>query len=264
MRRAQRRRRASGERIPLLGLGLDGPGWPAGGGGAGQGARRIQVGALVDPDPQPLHQLPAQPGGHQGQQHRKTSHRVVAWRTEAPRGDAGDPQGPTADGDASESAGIRSGLPAAVAVAGSIPTTVLAASSTHSLPLATARLLAPEIGMTAANRPRSKAGTVTTVPVGVCGGWVDRRVLGVSAAPEHAAAASSPSTTSNLCQRSATRRPPEIGGDWHGAAPFPGLQTEHPSLTSQVPGRCPGAERQHGTPRSWCARTQPGRPWLGQ
>ena len=51
MRRAQRRRRASGERIPLLGLGLDGPGWPAGGGGAGQGARRIQVGALVDPDP---------------------------------------------------------------------------------------------------------------------------------------------------------------------------------------------------------------------
>src|SRR5215218_10023703 len=43
-------------------LGLDGPGWPAGGGRAGQGAGRVQVGALVDPDAQPLHQLPTGPG----------------------------------------------------------------------------------------------------------------------------------------------------------------------------------------------------------
>ena len=58
-------------------------------------------------------------------------------------------------------------------------------------------------GMAAANRPRSKAGTVTPVPVGVGGGWVDRGVLGVSATSAHAAAASSTATTSVLCQRGA-------------------------------------------------------------
>src|SRR5215216_5674926 len=57
-------------RVPL-GLGLDGPGWSAGGGRAGQGAGRVQVGALVDPDPQPLHQLPTSPGSRQRQQHRE-------------------------------------------------------------------------------------------------------------------------------------------------------------------------------------------------
>src|SRR5215217_6144880 len=50
-------------------LGFDGPARP-GAGWAGQGAGRIQVGAVIDPDPQPLHQLPTGPGGPQGQQDR--------------------------------------------------------------------------------------------------------------------------------------------------------------------------------------------------
>jgi hypothetical protein len=48
----------------------------------------------------------------------------------------------------------------------------------------------------AANRLRSKAGTV--VAVGVDGGWVDGGLLTLRGAPEHPAAASSSATTSSL------------------------------------------------------------------
>src|ERR671922_1592729 len=50
-------------------LGFDGALWP-GGGRAGQGAGRVQVGALVDPDPQAFHQLPTGPCGPERQQDR--------------------------------------------------------------------------------------------------------------------------------------------------------------------------------------------------
>src|SRR5215218_3161493 len=104
---------------------------------------------------------------------------------------------------ASASAGTRRGLPTTRLVAGSTPTTVPAPFSTHSLPSATVMLAAPGRGMAAAKRPRSKAGTVAAVSVGAGGGWVDRELLGVSAAPEHPAAASSTATASIFCQRDA-------------------------------------------------------------
>jgi hypothetical protein len=84
-----------------------------------------------------------------------------------------------------------------------IRTTVPEASSTQSLPLATVMLPGPETGMLAVNRPRSKAGTVT--PVGVGGGWIDRGLLAVSAAPEHPAVATRTATTSSFWQRGARR-----------------------------------------------------------
>jgi hypothetical protein len=92
-------------------------------------------------------------------------------------------------------------------------------------PSATVTHPAPGRGMTAANRPRSKAGTVTPVPAGVGDGWVDRGVLGVSATSAHAAAASRTATTSVLCQRGA--RSGTAGGwrGWHGPPPLPGLQS---------------------------------------
>jgi hypothetical protein len=82
-----------------------------------------------------------------------------------------------------------------------------------------------EGGMTAANRPRSKAGTVTPVPVGVGGGWVDREVLGCrrrlgmrlrQAAPRR------PASRASVEREAAT-----AGGwrGWHGPAPLPGLQS---------------------------------------
>jgi hypothetical protein len=104
---------------------------------------------------------------------------------------------------ASACTGTRSGFPTTSLVRGSIRTTVLEASSTQRTPSVTVTLPAPGRGMTAANRPRSKAGTMTPVPVGVGGGWVDRGVLRVSATSAHAAAASSTATTSVLCQRGA-------------------------------------------------------------
>src|SRR5215218_2804467 len=129
---------------------------------------------------------------------------------------------------ASASAGTRSGSPTAVLVAGSIPTTVPEPSSTHSFPSGTVMLLAPGRAMTAAKRSRSKAGTVAPAPVGVAGGWVDRVVLGVSAASAHPAAATSTATTRVLGQRLKRngdgRQLPRSA--WH--TPLPGLQTEHP------------------------------------
>src|SRR4029453_18031247 len=98
---------------------------------------------------------------------------------------------------AAASAGPRSGSPTAALVAGSIRTTVPEAR-TQTTPSATVMLPAPERGMTAANRPRSKAGTVA--PAGVGGGWVDLEVLEVPAMSVHAAV-SSTATTSAWCQR---------------------------------------------------------------
>src|SRR5829696_3748758 len=103
---------------------------------------------------------------------------------------------PWATALAAVSAGTRRALPTTRLVAGSSCTTVPAPVSTHSLPLATARLPAPETGRMAANRLRSKAGNV--VAVGVDGGWVDGGLLALWGAPEHPAAASSIATTSSL------------------------------------------------------------------
>src|SRR5215211_4517517 len=103
---------------------------------------------------------------------------------------------------ASASAGTRRGLPTTALDARSIRTTV-PETRTQSFPLATVMVAAPGRGMTAANRPRSKAGTVALVSVGAAGGWVDRGLLGVSAAPAHPAAASTTATASILCQRGA-------------------------------------------------------------
>jgi hypothetical protein len=159
--------------------------------------------------------------------------RVLAWRAEVPGGDAGDPQGPLANGDGLSIGRDPQGLPTTMLVRGSIPTTLLEAASTHSFPSATVMLAAPGTGMTAANRSRSKAGTVAPVPVGVGGGWVDLGVLGVSAAPEHPAAANS-SQTASVRQRGR-----QGSGGRRVAGPamahlLPGLQTEHPFL----PPRC--------------------------
>src|SRR4029453_430174 len=98
---------------------------------------------------------------------------------------------------AAASAGPRSGSPTAALVAGSIRTTVPEAR-TQTTPSAPVMLPARGGGMTAANRPRSKAGTVA--PAGVGGGWVDLEVLEVPAMSVHAAA-SSTATTSAWCQR---------------------------------------------------------------
>src|SRR5829696_2580436 len=130
---------------------------------------------------------------------------TVSWR--GPARSPGAPRvthsAPSPTAIASASAGTRSGFPTRALVAGSIRTTVPAPVSTHSLPLATARLPGPEIGMLVANRARSKVGTV--VPVGVGGGWVDRGLLGVSAACKHPAAPSRATATSMVHQRGAIR-----------------------------------------------------------
>src|SRR4029450_2277593 len=102
---------------------------------------------------------------------------------------------------ASAFAGTRRGSPAAALVAGSMPTTVPEAPSTQSFPPATVMLAAPGTAMTAANRSRAKAGTVV---VGAGGGWVDG-LRGLSAAPEHPAAASRTATASVLGQRGGRR-----------------------------------------------------------
>jgi hypothetical protein len=152
---------------------------------------------------------------------------------------------------ASAFAGTRRGLPTTALVAGSIPTTVPEAPSTQTFPPATVMLAAPGTAMTAANRSRAKAGTV--VPVDAGGGWVDG-LCGLSAVPEHPAAASRTATASVLGQRGGRR-----GGGRRvagiGMAQLPSQDSRLSTLsTSQQPGRFPGAEkRQRATAasRTW-------------
>jgi len=150
---------------------------------------------------------------------------------------------------------ILTDRPAARLVAGSIRTTVPEASSTQRTPSATVTHPAPGKGMTAANRPRSKAGTVTPVPVGVGGGWVDRGVLGVSATSAHAAAASSTATTSVLCQRGARSGDGRsLAGVGMAHLPSQGSRAEHPFLpTPDAPGNSSNGTRPPGS-----AAGQPG------
>src|SRR5215218_7350119 len=155
------------------------------------------------------------------------SMRVTASLPSAPRSPGATPathSAPWATAMAAASAGTRSGSPTTWLVAGSIRTTVPEAPSTQRTPSATARLLAPGRGMTAANRPRSKAGTV--VPLGAGGGGIERGLPGVSAPPEHPAAASSTATASirpRGAQEDGGRR---VAGP--AMAHLPGLQSEHP------------------------------------
>jgi hypothetical protein len=137
-------------------------------------------------------------------------------------------------------------LPTAALVSGSIRTTVLEAS-TQRTPSATAMVPAPGRGMAAANRPRSKAGTVAPVSVGAGGGGVDRGLLGMSAASEQPVTASSTATTS-VCQ-GGTRR----GGGRRVAGPamahLPSRDSRLRTLsTSPRPGRFPAMKR-HGVRR---------------
>src|SRR5215218_10474864 len=158
---------------------------------------------------------------------------------------------PWATAMAAASAGTRRGLPTTPFVAGSSRTTVPAPVSTHSLPLATAKLPAPETGRMAANRLRSKTGTV--VAVGVDGGWVDGGLLTLWGAPEHPAAASSIATTSSLSQpgprgdqpRSARAGMAHLDPPDSGRAPL----LPHQPLVGSLNGpRCSGVCRSAASP----------------